>query len=287
MADLMVPEDYARMTEALQRRLPAEFETSSVPIVWVKDQKWGIQGTGTLFQIGDSSLLVTAAHVLQIASAGYGLAIGVDDGGLVPLTDGYGVPRDRRTLELHDVGIAKIPIAALSRLLPSRFLHLRDVRFDDPSDTALFALQGFPGKMSDVDGEMLSMSAVQFTGIRFRNPAPSVQNFDGDAHILVDSQPQYTRNPDGTLVDFRDYHGKPLSFPKDVGGISGASLWEVADYNLHLEGLGQKPPRVVGVETSVYSSLGAIKATRWIHVAELISTLIPESRPLFDLMWPN
>jgi hypothetical protein len=100
--------------------------------------------------------------------------------------------------------------------------------------------------------------------------------------LLLSAQEAGT-NKDGKLVNFADRNGVPLKFPGDLSGISGCSIWKIGEYNKPLSEWKRYRPKIVAVQTSVYSNVHIIKATRWIAVSTLLYHAFPDLRQVLSL----
>lgn len=256
---------------------------ATVPIVVAIDGEVRHHGTGTLFQVADHHFLFTAAHVFEAASReSKSLGIGGSDDGRFIALEGTAFSSSARL----DVALHRLGKSAVSRLSRKTFLQLNDVEFAEPSQTAVYTVFGFPAilTISSVSSdEPLSLKALEFTSYAFDRDSSMCDGYDSTVHILIDAQHRGTTDEDGQPVSFDRRDGRQAAFPKDLPGISGCSVWRVGDLHAHPDRWSETRPRVVAVQTSVYSSKRAIKATRWVAVSTLIHEVFPELRPALNL----
>jgi hypothetical protein len=101
-------------------------------------------------------------------------------------------------------------------------------------------------------------------------------------HFLVDADLSETRTSDGKLMEFRSRSGRDAEFPRELGGVSGGSVWKLADNPQDIGKRGPASARIVGVLTGVYEMTTFIVATRWSAVLEMLRDAIPDLRGPID-----
>jgi hypothetical protein len=280
-----------KVNETATAQIPSCAWDCTVPIVIFHEGAVRHFGTGTLFRVADHFFLVTAGHVIKQAcehnkSLGIG---GSDDGHFIALSgetlvssEGqYGTSADPLDIALH-----RLSPATVARLVKKRFLLFDDIEFEPQSATAVYTIFGFPAVWSSpsktVD-EKVTYKALQYTTYRYDRDASALEEYQDRLHLLLDGQLDQATNEDATPVEFHDRDGRPIAFPRGLGGVSGCSVWRIGDLTTPLENWTTEKSRLVAVQTGVYHAKRAIKATRWIAVSTLIHDAFPDLRPAMGL----
>lgn len=280
-----------KIIETANTQIPSCVWDCTVPIVIAHEGAVHHHGTGTLFRVADHFFLVTAGHVIkQACEHDKTLAIGGSDdrhfialnGQTLVSSEGqYGTSADPLDIALH-----RFSPDAVARLTKKRFLLFNDVEFDPQSLTAVYTILGFPAVWSSPSrsaGEKVNFKPLQHTTYRYDRDTSALGEFQERLHLLLDGQLDEAVDEDAAPVEFLDRDGKPVAFPRGLGGISGCSVWRIGDLNIPLEEWATETPRLVAVQTGVYHTQRAIKATRWIAVSTLIHSAFPELRPAMGL----
>lgn len=243
-------------------------------------------GTGTLFKIADRHFVVTAGHVLDDAAKNDAtLAIGGSDGRFVVVGGGWIKSAPAEAGDLYDIAVHVLSEPAVARLSGAAFLRLSDVSFDSFSNHRFFALFGFPqiwATPSDKPSDEMKFKALQFSTFKYSGTTSGLQGYDPTVHLLLDAQDERVFDESGADMEFRLRQGIRASFPGDLEGISGCSVWKLgSEASVH----DWKPEdaRLVAVQTGVYRERKVIKATRWAAVTTLIHQAYPELRPALAL----
>jgi hypothetical protein len=274
--------------------IPEQAWDSTVAIVIAHNHNVYQFGSGILFRIADESFVVTAGHVIKEAHK-YNKTLGITSanesfvavpGEWICSSEGqYGTDNDP-----FDVAIYNLPQHAVQKLDGKRLLYLNDIDFGLQSGTGVYTLFGYPGicsKLSTSGSEKLQLKPFQYTTIAFNRDTGSFTEYQERFHLLLEAQLQYSSTEKGTQATFKDLEGNSAPFPRGLGGISGCSVWRIGDLDVPIDDWGQKQPKIVAVQTGVYHTNQAIKATRWIAVSTLIHGAFPKLRPAMDLWWPH
>jgi hypothetical protein len=82
---------------------------------------------------------------------------------------------------------------------------------------------------------------------------------------------------------FLDLNRNSLQFPRDLGGISGCSVWMIGSCDKPIEEWKKENSKIIAVQTGVYHKSQIIQATRWVAVSTLLHEAFPEVRPAMAL----
>ncbi len=278
-------DDHSRVAGFYDKNVPWERALgASVAILIVRGSTLSVHGSGTLFRLGTESFVITAAHVINQANASNLCILPADSKGpsaILPLEGETALADDDKI----DVAAMRLKASTAEKIEPRRCLRLDDVSFDDDIDAALFTVFGFPTMLSYDEKSILRVTKFFHLAAMPEKRPTSLRCFDPRHNFLIDADGDETRGLDGKVVDFVYRGGVRARFPKDLGGISGGSVWKIADGpNDHHR--GSEPARLVGVETCVYSNPPCIQATRWRYVLSLIASAFRDLQPAIDLLRP-
>ncbi len=282
------------INEKVAAQIPSRAWDSTVPIVIAHDGAVHQFGTGTLLRIADCFFLVTAGHVIKDScknnkTVGIG---GSDDRYFIALRGEAQVSSDcqgETNADPFDIGLYRLPPDIVARMKQKQFLLLDDIDFVEQSPTAVYTLFGFPAVWSSPDSSGLNTigyKAFQYTAYRYDRDTSVLKQYQDRYHLLLDAQLTEATDHDGNLFSIHDADAEKI-LALELGGISGCSVWRVGDLKAPFNEWGIKPPQVVAVQTGVYKSHRAIKATRWIAVSTLIYEAYPELRPAMALAHPH
>jgi hypothetical protein len=284
-------EQQKRLNTLLEARVPPLAWNCTVPIVIAHEGNVHHHGTGTLLRIADHHFLVTAGHVfkqaaqhgksLGIGGASDGRFIGLSGNTLVSAEGQYGSADDPL-----DIGLHVLSPSAVGRLSSRQFVTLGDVDFEPQTNAAVYTLFGYPAiwsKPSCSDSDPLQFRPLQYTTLGYDRDVDALENYQEVLHLLLDARLQGITGDDGRPVSFCDLSGQAAEFPRKLGGISGCSVWRIGGFSRSSDLRDPERARLVAVQTSVYHSKKAIKATRWIAVSTLIHGAFPELRPALGL----
>jgi hypothetical protein len=251
---------------------------STVNIVVVDNKTLRQHGSGSLYRVGVESFLVTAAHVIdQALRHGRGMGLSGPKGNFVPMAGDAIISN-----ESADVGVVRLSEGVVEKLQGSTFLTMNDICFTTDLSQGVFTLFGFPAIWAKEDGARMDLKRFQFTSYAFEGDSSVLAGYDKKFHILINGNFSGTTDSDGSQSQFTRNDGSPARFPKDLNGISGCPVWKIADLpSLRCSGK-REGPRVVAVQTCVYSN--SIRATRWAVVNGLIYERFPSLRPVL-FMW--
>ncbi|HEV2969251.1 MAG TPA: hypothetical protein VGY55_04615 [Pirellulales bacterium] len=280
---MTLQDEQRAINEKVRPHIPIDGWNSTVAIVVARGNDVHQFGTGVLFRVAQDAFVITAGHVARKAAENkwtQGLA-GVSES-IVALS-GQWLCTDE---DPFDIAVHQLPQSTVDKLKGKVFLRFDDIDFEPQSPLAVFTIFGFPevwSSPSTNESEKLTLKPFEFTTYRYDRDTAALSGYEERYHLLLDAQPRDISLDDGSAAEFRTLQGLPASFPKDVVGISGCSVWRIGDLRVPIEEWGRDRARIVAVQTSVYSGKAAIKATRWIAVSTLIHDAFPELRPAMTL----
>lgn len=237
-------------------------------------------GTGTLFAVGSTHFLVTAAHVLaKVETYGEcGCAFGVgedEDVGTrlhpVPLTG-----TAHRVDDPFDIGVIELDESSVSALVGRRFLRHTDVALRPEPGGGAWVV-GFPQEyIRDVPARGRGFAPLSLATTILVGDDVAIENFDPECHFLLNADPS-------GLV--QEVEGSPASLPRFYYGISGCAVWQVwwPSVDHWPTEWRTKKVKIVGVQTSSYRKPPVLKATYWGHVARLIYQQWPDLRGVLEM----
>ena len=261
---------------------------SSVLLLIQRGQTLSVQGSGTLLRIADQSYLITATHVIE-ESKDHNLLIVTSAmtgyGETLPLA-GACLLGDQR---LTDVAAIRLSQDIVDRLDDKLFARL--TTFGDSLDLsdAAFAVVGHPELWAYEDKEGHHLAPYHHIATTYKGLASSLENYKRERHFLIGADPLQMRDLDGTLLEFSYRDGPSAPFPKELKGLSGASVWIIAEASDGFLSAGPDNVRIVGVVTSVYQNSKCIRATLWREVLGMLWDADIDLRPAIDLWrgtWP-
>jgi hypothetical protein len=277
-------QEYAKVAARIDALMPWDLAwRSTVVILLVRGNSLHVFGSGTLLRIGEESLLITASHVIEDAGAENLCIIRADHkrkDDIVPL-EAEAILGDSDGL---DVAVLRVRPDVAARFENRDFLRLHQVcRHKEDLSEAMVAVIGFPEIMSGIDNGILSFT-------KFYHVAPSLDDrmfgldkYDSRMHFLVEADLSETRMIDGKVMEFRSRKGREATFPRELGGVSGGSVWKLADNPKDIAKRAPGSARMVGVMTGVYSETTFMVASRWSSVIGLLREAFPDLRGPIDL----
>ena len=277
------------LVRTMAASMPARVAAATVAIVGSCAGVVRHLGTGTLLTVADMKFVVTAAHVLHKAKEqDLTVAISPASGGVfTALTARTWMATSARGVDdEHDIALYPLDVLELGRLGATDSIRIADVCFERDLSVAYFVVCGFPGMWSTTshsDGVDMKSKLLQYGTYSFIGSVSGLRGFDPDRHILLDGTPGDMRNHHGEPTRFKTRSGYPASMPGALAGISGCSVWRIGDFRTPTSEWNVDGARIVGVQTGVYESAGAIKATRWHSVAILLYAAYPDLRSTINL----
>ena len=158
------------INERIAPSVPSRAWNSTVAVVVADPPELHQLGSATLFRIADAHFVVTAAHVLQRASARrktVGISGAADHRFLALAGDWMRSSPDADGVPDHyDVAVHRLADDAVQRLSGMQFLRLSDALFDDAGPRAVYTLFGFPGVWTHPitsNADRLSVKPLEFT----------------------------------------------------------------------------------------------------------------------------
>lgn len=272
------------LQEILDSVIPSKVSETSINIVaFDTDDKVLHQfGTGTLLRIADDSFLVTAAHIAtQAKELSKSLCIGVDET-FIQLHGNWCLSSENSP---YDIAVLRLPLDITNKLSNLAHVRLQDVDFSLDLSNGVFCLLGYPGRLSITstpENTTMSVTPFQFLTHAYAGKTENLGNYQPKFHLLLSAQDGGVNN-EGNPIKFSDRNNTPLNFPKDLGGISGCSIWKVGEQNKPIREWKSYRPKIVAVQTGVYSEAQVIKGTRWIAVSTLLYEAYEDLREVIKL----
>lgn len=281
--------EIASIVRAMAARTPPIIASVTVSIVGSHSGNVRQIGTGTLLAVADAKFVVTAAHVLLKANEQeLTVAISGGMGGTFTALTArdWIITADDQNNDQIDIALYQLDEREIDRLKTSEFIRIGDVCFDRDFSNAYFVVCGYPAMWSttshSADDEMKA-KLLQYGTYAFKGSVSALAGFNPDRHILLDGAPENLLDENGDAARIRTRSGYPASFPQDLSGVSGSSIWRIGDTNIPISEWQANDARIVAVQTGIYTSNGTIKATRWNSVASLLHAAFPELRPSIEM----
>jgi hypothetical protein len=275
-----------QLIEAATESIPSRAWESTVGIVVAHENNIHTCGTGTLFRVADMSFVVSAEHVMGAAAKlkkAIAITTSMTRGPLEPIT-GQLV----RANGIYDIALVCLSEDQANRLATKRtFLRIHDVDFSDQPPKGLYTLFGFPVVWSSSPPSEqipIEIKGLQYTTGLYQAATEEFADFRTNVHLLLDAQSQW--DDSAAEVAFENLDGIEKEFPGDLNGISGCSVWRIADCSIPMTLWKHHPPKLVAVQTGVFRNAKAIKATRWAAVRSLIYEAFPELQRAIELVRP-
>ncbi|MDZ4783301.1 MAG: hypothetical protein SGJ19_23890 [Planctomycetia bacterium] len=239
-------------------------------------------GTGTLFRFGGEFFLVTAAHVLTDAmKAQVPLLLAPENEALVPLKVAGAAyttefQSDLGSEDPYDIAVWNLVADTVEKIGKKQFLNQTDLQFDADISKGRFLVFGYPSAWSNTSSEQprtieqapISLITIPYDGRR------NFERYDDRFHMLL----RFSRETTQPAV------GNSFSLPETLEGISGCSIWKLHDESFSYEDWTAEAPKVVAIQTCVYSGRGAIRGTLWEGVLTIIAKEWPELRLGFHIL---
>jgi hypothetical protein len=284
-------EQIAALVRAMAACTPTLVAASTVAIVGGRSPVVRQIGTGTLLAIADARFVVTAAHVL-VQVKELGMTVGISGGHAGNFT---ALPGDwivtsadagSNDNDAHDVALYKLNDRQVDRLDGVEFVRIGDVSFSDNLSSGYFVVCGFPGMwstVSDSDDAVMKSKLLQYGTYPFMGSTTALNGYDPRRHFLLQGTSDSTLDHNGEPTAFRTRSGHSADMPRDLGGVSGCSVWMIGDFRTPVPNWSRQSARIVGIETGVFHERGALKATRWNAVASVLHSAFPELRPVIEM----
>ncbi len=280
--------DVAALVRAMVARTPSRVAGSALAIVGSHSCNVRHMGTGTLLAVADAKFVVTAAHVLKMAKdQDLTVAISPALGGVFTAVTArpWVLTMDGGAGDQNDVALYRLDERELGRLGAVDFVRIADVCFEKDLASAYFVVCGFPSiwsTASNPDGDMKSR-LLQYGTYPFKGETSGLGGFDPERHILLEGTPGDLLDHNGEPTRFQTRSGHPASMPADLSGISGCSVWRIGDLRTPVSEWNINGAQIVAVQTGVFKTAGAIKATRWNAVTTLLHSAWPDLRVTINM----
>jgi hypothetical protein len=186
----------------------------------------------------------------------------------------------------YDVALYQLDDRQIARLKNSQFVRIADASFEADLSNGYFVVSGFPAMWSTVlsgADDTMKSRILQYGTYAFSGNTSALANFDANHHFLLEATPAQMLDHTGAPTSFRTRSGFSAQMPDDLRGVSGCSVWKIGDFSTPVETWSSINARIVGVETGVFSTRGAIKASRWNAVTTLLYKAFPATRPAIEL----
>ena len=270
--------------EQLNSLIPVRAWESSVCLVIIYGKEIHPFGTGTLLKIADDAFIVTAAHVIRQAhELDKSLAVATGKS-FTALFGNWSCTSDNGPF---DLAVLRLSPDVTRKLKAISFIRLQDIDFDVDMSQGVFCLLGYPGKLSVAstpDNVTMRLRPFQIVTYAHREATKTLSGYQEEYHLLLDGNDKGW-DINGQPTRFCDRNGNPLEYPKELGGISGCSVWKIGRLDKPISDWSKYRPKVVAVQTGVYSDSQTIKTTRWIGVSTLIYEAYPDLRPALKLRY--
>jgi hypothetical protein len=230
---------------------------TAVPIFYDLDSdKAEARGTGTLLDLGDRLLLVTAAHVMEgrdimkfsspwNRNTGAGATWG-DAGLLLP-----------RSSDTHDVAIVELQYPATVEAFRKNYRCLTLDRIGMPTLGATHVLAGFPAELTKASGERVDQQPFAYFSAMLPEPPGDAKNLNPAWDLF------FALEGDGEMLS-----GEPCETP-DLEGASGCMIWELSACDGPLW-TPQAALKAIGVQCSAKRNAW-FRASNWLAVVPLIT----------------
>ena len=261
--------------------IPAKVWDSAVSIVVVNnDNELHQHGTGTLLRVGECFFVVTAGHVAKQASEYNKALLLANPNSHISLKGAY------CSDDKQDIGVIQLTKSDADKIQDKSFLQLLDIDFSTDLSGGTFGIFGYPSKLSEpgtpINNRML-LAPFQYITYAY-DGTDTLENFDDNFHLLLKADKIANSDSDMNPFVIQDRQGNSLEFPKELGGISGCSVWMLDNQKVSTLDSTKKYPKIVGVQTGVYPVPKIIKATRWKWVSTLLWQAFSEIRPAIELL---
>ena len=124
---------------------------------------------------------------------------------------------------------------------------------------------------------------LQYGTWAFSGSTAALDEYDSANHFLLTATSSEMLDTVGMPVTFRTRQGFAAQMPADLRGVSGCSVWMIGDLTQPVVSWDKRASRIVGIETGVFPSRGAIKVTRWNAVTTLLYNAFPSLRPAIEM----
>lgn len=283
--------DSAKLVRAIATHVPELSVKSMVAIVGSKAPTVRQIGSGTLLAVADLRFVLTAAHVVR-EGARLDLTLGISSGmsGNLTAVGGNWIismgsgPRSED--DKYDVALYQLDDRQIDRLENAQFVRIADASFEADLSKGYFVVSGFPAMWSTVlnrADDTMKSRVLQYGTYAFPGSTSALENYDATHHFLLEATPTETLDHTGGPISFRTRSGFSAQMPDDLRGVSGCSVWKVGDLSTPVETWSSSNARIVGIETGVYSTRRAIKASRWNAVTTLLYNAFPATRSAIEL----
>jgi hypothetical protein len=292
LADL-TSEERTAGTAAIAAAIPALAASSTVAIAALKLGTYRHVGSGTLLAVADARFIVTAAHVvIDILGDDFDVAIttGRMGGSFLTLSAQWIVSAPASNgVDSFDVAIYRLPQSEHVNIPDTSFVRLGDVSFKKDLSLGYFVVTGCPAIWSssgNKEGEVFKTKLLQFCTVSTAQNTAALDEFNVERHFLLEAKSDYVLDRSGSDTWLRTRSGFSAEIPRDLGGISGCSVWMIGDLRKSIFDWKPHDARIVGIETAVYRQRGAIRATRWVAVSSLLYQACPDLRAALEIHRP-
>lgn len=255
-----------------------------VPLFSEQHGEYKLVGTGSLLQIADATLLLTAYHVLEL-NVRHGFPLWVGRGEHEPNARAVAGEIVSFTDDESDVGILRLPVdVARDVLAPAQLRPLRwSQLFEERADRApqgCYVICGFPSDAAEQEsgGSLLPTTLCVSTNLLPGDRSGLESRFNPALHYLFEFREGLARNL-GT--------GEDVALPAP-DGMSGSVVWRIcrADVPFNPSTWTPEQAAAVGIFTGWYRQPRSLKATSMVAVTTLIRREFDDLRPALNLLRP-
>ncbi|MFZ4662296.1 MAG: hypothetical protein ACOYNY_35135 [Caldilineaceae bacterium] len=243
-------------------------------------------GTGTLLRIADSSFIVTAAHVVSQVYYNKLQLYTPRNGSFVHLYGDWAYLTDS---DLFDVAILRLHPDIVSNLGTASYIGLYNISLNNELSKGIFCLCGYPARLSKPSTPtepLMTTKPLQVMSYMYTGDTDNIANYNAKHHFLLSSKTGFL-DIDGEPMKLIGKDEKFLNLPRDLGGISGCSIWQIGTSEIPLEQWNSKRAKIVGIQTSVFPENKVIKVTRWSAVASLLYEAYPDIHSAMSLWYSD
>ena len=253
------------------------FQQCILPIYAEQDGSPVQCGTGTLFRVADTSFLVTASHVADIAAVHkYQLYITDATQG----SNGIALEGNLHSERNLDVAVWELTSRVVAELPNRKFLTVHHAdRTRSRLGKGWFYVHGYPNIWSvpNPDGQRIAVKPFTYGAVLYDGPTNIFEKYDPNVHLLL-AAPNY-----GNV----DSQGIETEMPESLAGISGCSLWQAYYEGLPPENWNIDDAVIVAVQTGTYKNGTVVKGTFWWVVNEIIVRNYPNLKRALDIITPH
>jgi hypothetical protein len=278
----------AEVNKLLLDAWPDQLEKSCVMVVGAKAPRFGLVGSGVLFQVADAHFLVTAAHVFRRAHlSGFTTGISCDNNRFLALCGQWhavSLESFEAFEDSVDIAIYRFNSGETARLREYKFLRMNDV--GNTRTNGIYTVLGFPGVLAGlVDGasDTSHRRALALTIPAHEGPLPHLHNFNPGHSFVLNANSGFSTGNEGKPILMSDFSNNAQNTLNDMKGMSGGPVWLIATSGTNPATWSRDLPKLVGVQIGVFPENDLLRGTKWECVIDLIRTCWPELSMALDI----